>query len=150
MALIQYAIRSETPEHELVREGRSITNYYTFTLVPQSVAETDEDNGMYSIFTNTGEQASPWTKIHAPYIEEELAKLKPFPAMADMFNTPLNIGDYALSAFSERSNYVSLCRVVGFTAKQVRVHHFGWNTIMSRNAAMLVRVHDSIITPETS
>lgn len=148
MALIQYAIRSKTPEAEQIREGRSITNRYTFTLVPKFIAEDDEDDGMFAVFTNTGEQASAWARIYNSHLEEDMAKLKPFPALADMFNTPLNIGDYALSAFDERSNYVSLCRVVGFTATQVRVLNLDWNRIVSRKAAMLVRVHESVITPE--
>lgn len=148
MTSIRYAIRSDVPESEWIREGRFVTNYHEYTLCSQTVAEADKDNGVSAVFTTTGEQASPWTQNDHEYLNEELAKLKPFPALTDMFKTPLEVGDYVLSAFDDRSNYLPLARVVGFTNKQVKVLVLGWSRIVSRNPDMLVRVHESVITPE--
>lgn len=149
MTSIRYALRYETPESDWVlNQYDRPTNYYSYTPVSQPVAEGDIENGVSAVFTTSGEQASPWIEIHNPWIEAELQKIKEFPALNDMFNTPLKVGDYALSAFDERSNYLSLCRVVGFTKNQVKVHNLSRDHIVSRKATMLVRVHELVITPE--
>lgn len=149
MTSIRYAIMYETPESEQIKgEDGYVTNPKSFSPVPQSIAEGDIDNGVSAVFTTTGEQATRWMIVNDPQREEDLKKIKDFPPMSDMLNVPLNVGDYALSAFNVRSNYLSLCRVVGFTGKQVKVLHLSWGSVMSRNADMLIRVHDSVITPE--
>lgn len=148
MTSIRYALRYETPESDWVLDKyQRPSNYYSYNPSSQQLAEGDIENGMCAVFTTSGEQASPWIPVHNPRIQDELQKIKDFPALNDMFNTPLSIGDYALSSFDDRSNYLSLCRIVGFTNRQVKVHHLGWNSILSRNSAMLVKVHESIITP---
>jgi hypothetical protein len=146
---MRYAIRFETPKSDWVlNKYQQPTNYYSYTPVSQHYAEGDIENGVCAVFTNAGDQASPWISVHNPWLEEELAKIKEFPPLNDMFNTPLSIGDYALSAFDERSNYLSLSRVVGFTKNQVKVHNLRQNRVVSRKPEMLVRVHELVITPE--
>lgn len=149
MTSIRYAIRYETPEGEQIKdESGYVTNPESFSPVPQSIAEGDIDNGVSAVFTNTGEQATSWLLVNDPWREKELEKIKNFPSMSDRLNTPLNVGDYALSAFQPRSNHLSLCRVLGFRAKQVQVLKLSSGIVMSRNADLLIRVHDSVITPE--
>lgn len=150
MTSIRYAVRYETPQSDWVLDKYDRpTNYYSYTPVPQHFAEGDIENGVSAVFTTSGEQASPWILLNDPWAEAELQKIKEFPALNDMFNTPLKVGDYALSAFNERSNYLSLCRVVGFTKNQVKVQNLKNNSVVSRKAAMLVRVHELVITPES-
>jgi hypothetical protein len=138
MTSIRYAIRQN-----------SNNSLPQFIPVSREIAEGDTDNGMLAVFTTTGEQASPWVGAYNPSLEEDLAKLKPLPPINDMFGTPLNIGDYAVSAFNSRNSRLSLFRVVGFTKTQVRGIHLGWNEVVSRNGNLLVRVHDSVIAPES-
>jgi hypothetical protein len=149
MTSIRYAVRYETPQSdwELDQYERP-TNYYSYNPVPKSLAEGDDQNGMCAVFTNSGDQASLWVPVNDEWVHAELLKIKEFPALNDMFNTPLAVGDYALSAFDDRSNYLSLCRVVGFTKNQVKVHNLNWNRVVSRKSSMLVRVHELVITPE--
>lgn len=150
MTSIRYAVRYETPQSDWVlNKYERPTNYYSYNPVSQHVAEGDIENGMCAVFTTNGDQASPWIAINDSWVEADLQKIKEFPALNDMFNTPLAVGDYALSAFDDRSNYLSLCRVVGFTKNQVKVHNLERNHVVSRKSSMLVRVHELVITPES-
>ena len=149
MTSIRYAVRYETPEYDWVlNEYERPTNYYSYHPVSQRIAEGDTENGVCAVFTTSGDQASPWISVNNEWVQADLQKIKEFPALNDMFNTPLAVGDYALSAFDERSNYLSLCRVVGFTKNQVKVHNLSRNRVVSRKPSLLVRVHELVITPE--
>lgn len=149
MALIQYALWSETPkdQQELDRYGLAI-NPLQFQIVPQAVAEADIEHGCWAVFTNHGTKAGDWFFLSYDNndLGKELSKLKPFPPLEDMFGVQLNVGDYAISAFNTRGSNLSVCKVVGYTEDKVKVIHHG--RVVGRNPSLLVRVHESVITPD--
>lgn len=143
---IKYAIKQVTPDEDLVKNYKGIiTNRYTYTDVPQTVAESDWENGMSAIFNVNGKRVSSWTKLHNPMRDADLAKIKQNPAMPDCLGSMLTEGDYVLTSFGDAAGQI-LCRVVGFTAKFVKIHNLSTSKVIARDPALLVRVEESIIS----
>jgi hypothetical protein len=57
----------------------------------------------------------------------------------------LTEGDYVLTSFGDAAGQI-LCRVVGFTAKFVKIHNLSADKVIARDPALLVRVEESIIS----
>lgn len=143
---IKYAIKQVTPDEDLVKNHRGIiTNRYTYADVPQAVAESDWDNGVSAIFNVNGKQVSSWVKLHNPMRDADLTKTKPNPPMPDCLGSMLTEGDYVLTSFGDGAGQI-LCRVIGFTAKFVKVHNLEADKVFARDPSLLVQVHKSIIT----
>ena len=141
---IQYAIMSENPRSDWAEHGS-----HCFTPASQMDAEDDKENGVWAFFTNRGKQASVWAYVRLrEKLNEDIAKIKPFAPLNDMFDITLNIGDYVVSSADERSKYLTVMKVVGYTKDKVKLIAYG--RVISRNPAMLMRVHESVITPDPS
>lgn len=143
---IKYAIKYETPKEELVKKDNGvITNIYTYVDVPQEVAESDFEKGVSAVFSVGGKRISAWTELHDPIRDEDLAKIKPNPSMPDCLGSMLAVGDYVLTSFGDSHGQI-LCRVIGFTAKFVKIHNLSTSKVIARDPALLVRVEKSIIS----
>jgi hypothetical protein len=143
---IKYAIKYKTPDEERIRDSRNIiTNHYTYVDVPKETAESDWDSGVSAVFTNSGKRVSSWTKLHNPLRDEEISKAKPNTPLADCLGSMLAIGDYVLTSFGDSHGQI-LCRVIGFTAKFVKIHNLSTSKVIARDPALLVRVEQSMIS----
>lgn len=143
---IKYAIKQPTPDKDLVKTRRGvITNRYSYADVPKAVAESDWDNGVSAIFNVNGKQVSSWIKLHNPMRDADLAKTKPNPPLSDCLGSMLTEGDYVLTSFGDSAGQI-LCRVIGFTAKFVKVHNLSADKVIARDPSLLVRVEKTIIT----
>lgn len=149
---IKYAIKYKTPKEELVKKDNGvITNIYTYMDVPQEVAEGDFENGVSAVFSVGGKRISSWTKLHDPQRDADLAKIKPNPSLPDCLGSMLAVGDYVLTSFGDShvfsgSHGQILCRVIGFTAKFVKIHNLSNSKVIARDPNLLVRVEKSIIS----
>lgn len=143
---VKYSIKQVTPDDELVKNSRGvITNRYSYPDVPKSVAESDWKNGMCAVFNVNDERVSPWIEVHNPLRDSELAKVKPNPPLRDCLGSMLAEGDYVLTSFGDGAGQM-LCRVIGFTAKFVKIHNLSADRVIARDPSLLVQVHKSIIT----
>jgi hypothetical protein len=100
---------------------------------------------MSAIFNVNGKRVSPWTKLHNPMRDADLAKVKQNPPLPDCLGSTLTEGDYVLTSFGDSAGQI-LCRVVGFTAKFVKVHNLSADKVIARDPSLVVRVEKTIIT----
>jgi hypothetical protein len=102
---IRYAIRTErtTPltrreATELKAQGYSAyEGRYSYEDVPPIVAETDETNGVYALFSSNGTKLSDWLLLKKPEVVEKelvLGRKKPGAALKDSIGQDIKQGDY--------------------------------------------------------
>ena len=142
----KYAIRSKTPKEDLIKVNGVIKNIYTFVEVPQAVAESDPENGVCAIFTEQDKKVSPWVRVNLPSgTKEGLEKIKHVhPSHEDRMGNLLEVEDYVLTSMSGAGKLI-LCRVVGFTAKFVKLHDLHSNSLLARDPMLLIKVDKTAI-----
>lgn len=162
---IKYAIRTELnaplPKKEVAEYKAQ--NYSAHDLkfhyeeVPSMVAEMDEENGVYAVFSNNGVKLSDWILMKEPEAITEVKdkwRTKPLHSLKDAIKQELQPGDYV---FIDVSGFrkLELNRVVHVLKSGVVVESFGKGkiTIRKRWELMFIKIPaelltDGTITPE--
>jgi hypothetical protein len=149
---LKYAIQEIIPADDL-RRDEEIAHWNSETVyhpVSQDVAETDEENGYFSLVNNKGAKVSPWIPLKTEYTKRTLESLRTIKSkgapLQDMMDEELAIGDFV--ALSNKDNAeLEVGKVVAFTEKKVRVLIYRWWFETSlKNPSGLIKIQPNILS----
>ena len=148
---LKYAIEEIVPVRDL-RPEEEIAPWNSETVynqVPQDIAENDEENGVFCLVNNKGEEVSQWIPLNHESTRRTVEALRETKSKGsphkDIAGEELAIGDFVATANNVNAE-LDVGKVVAFTDKKVRVLIYRDFVISSKNPFGLVKIHPSILS----
>jgi hypothetical protein len=116
---------------------------YDYQIVPQSVAEADEE-GCYKLVSNDGEEVTEWMYIFSECRAEDTTKVGTGKPLKDALGVVLAAGDFVMISDTKTSQ-LEIAEVVSFTAQKVRIRNVGgWGSGSTKDSKSVVKVDKSL------
>lgn len=156
---IRYAIRSErkvpltaAESAQLKTQGYSAPEMKcSYEDVPPVVADVDEENGMYALFSESGVKLSKWMTVKKPEEVEQalmLGRRKPGSPLKDSIGQEISQGDYVFTHSHDHRN-LELSQVVRNMSAKMVVEQLANTPYWSGSSALRTRNPHSFIKVPT-
>ena len=136
-----YAWDYEAPESEATE-----AHFDNSFRVPRFAAEMTPTFSWVALFNNDGQRISSWWRVpHGSkrdhLLRRQSPRAKTLPHLRDVHGKFLSLEDFVYTPLSPFSRSIAvLCKVVGFSGKEVRLFDFATGRIISRKSNLTMKV----------